>query len=36
MERWLGLGSFKDVSLKEARLGRDAARSALVTGCFAK
>ena len=25
-ERWLGLGSFKDVSLKEARLARDAAR----------
>jgi hypothetical protein len=25
-ERWHGLGSFKDVSLKEARLGRDAAR----------
>jgi integrase len=25
-ERWLGLGSFKDVSLREARLGRDAAR----------
>src|SRR6476659_2965680 len=25
-ERWHGLGSFKDVSLKEARLARDAAR----------
>ena len=25
-ERWLGLGSFKDVSLKDARLARDAAR----------
>lgn len=25
-QRWLGLGSFKDVSLKEARLARDAAR----------
>ena len=25
-ERWLGLGSFKEVSLKEARLARDAAR----------
>jgi integrase len=25
-ERWFGLGSFKDVSLKEARLARDAAR----------
>jgi hypothetical protein len=25
-ERWHGLGSFKDVSLKNARLGRDAAR----------
>jgi hypothetical protein len=25
-ERWLGLGSLKDVSLKEARLARDAAR----------
>jgi integrase len=25
-ERWLGLGSFKNVSLKEARLARDAAR----------
>ncbi len=25
-EPWLGLGSFKDVSLKEARLARDAAR----------
>jgi integrase len=25
-ERWHGLGSFKDVSLKEARLGRDATR----------
>jgi len=25
-QRWLGLGSFKDVSLKDARLARDAAR----------
>ena len=25
-ERWLGLGSLKDVSLKDARLARDAAR----------
>src|SRR5262252_4192351 len=25
-ERWLGLGSFKDVSLKDARRARDAAR----------
>jgi len=25
-ERWHGLGSFKDVSLKDARLARDAAR----------
>jgi hypothetical protein len=25
-QRWYGLGSFKDVSLKEARLARDAAR----------
>ena len=25
-ERWAGLGSFKDVSLKDARLARDAAR----------
>ncbi|WGS21073.1 MULTISPECIES: Arm DNA-binding domain-containing protein [unclassified Bradyrhizobium] len=25
-QRWLGLGSLKDVSLKEARLARDAAR----------
>jgi integrase len=25
-ERWLGLGSFKDISLKEARLARDSAR----------
>ncbi|WP_257164787.1 Arm DNA-binding domain-containing protein [Bradyrhizobium sp. SRS-191] len=25
-ERWHGLGSFKDVSLKQARLARDAAR----------
>jgi hypothetical protein len=25
-ERWYGLGSFKDVSLKDARLARDAAR----------
>lgn len=29
-ERWHGLGSFKDVSLKEARLARDAAR---LRGC---
>ena len=27
-ECWLGLGSFKDVSLKEARLARDAAAAA--------
>ena len=26
-ERWLGLGSLKDVSLKDARLARDAASS---------
>ena len=25
-QRWLGLGSFKDVSLRDARLARDAAR----------
>jgi hypothetical protein len=25
-ERWLGLGSLKDVSLKNARMARDAAR----------
>ena len=29
-ERWHGLGSFKDVSLKDARLARDAAR---LRGC---
>jgi hypothetical protein len=38
-ERWLGLGSLKDVSLKNARMARDAARLAgvasLVSGRFA-
>ena len=31
-QRWYGLGSFKDVSLKEARLARDAARLRVRTG----
>ena len=29
-QRWLGLGSLKDVSLKDARLARDAARHTTV------
>ncbi len=31
-ERWHGLGSFKDVSLKEARMARDAARQQVRAG----